>query len=400
MRRLTCILALLAVCLCTYAQELPTCARPEDNCLLIPGEGLRIARFARRLKAVRESPDSSVTIWHIGGSHVQAGYFPSRLRTNFDSLGRYPALGRGFIFPYPLAHSNYDRSYCISYEGEWLGSRSTLPNKHLPIKPRYGVMGIAAYTADTLAAFGLGTPRPFTRLRMMAEGSEGAAPLAICGTDTLRFASDSLLKGYVAEFPGPVDSVRIEPGIADGGWFVITGLLPEDDARGGVRLVSTGVNGARTTTWLERCPEFGRESALICPDLMLLGLGINDSSCPAKDFKPEKFKANYRKLLDIILSRNPQCALVFITNNDSYRYARRRMVHNDNGPAVRKAMLELAAEYDGAVWDLFEIMGGNGSAVRWMDAGLMKKDRLHFTAEGYRLLGDMLYQALTEACDY
>ena len=70
------------------------------------------------------------------------------------------------------------------------------------------------------------------------------------------------------------------------------------------------------------------------------------------------------------------------------------MVHNDNGRAVRKAMYELAEEYDGAVWDLFGIMGGNGSATAWRDAGLMKNDRLHFTKEGYHLLGDMLYSAL------
>ena len=72
------------------------------------------------------------------------------------------------------------------------------------------------------------------------------------------------------------------------------------------------------------------------------------------------------------------------------------MVHNDNGAAVERAMFELAEEYDGAVWDLFEIMGGNGSATAWRDAGLMKKDRLHFTREGYRLLGDMLYAAIME----
>ena len=66
------------------------------------------------------------------------------------------------------------------------------------------------------------------------------------------------------------------------------------------------------------------------------------------------------------------------------------------GPCRRVAPIleKLAEEYDGAVWDLFGIMGGNGSATAWRDAGLMKNDRLHFTKEGYHLLGDMLYAAL------
>jgi lysophospholipase L1-like esterase len=75
------------------------------------------------------------------------------------------------------------------------------------------------------------------------------------------------------------------------------------------------------------------------------------------------------------------------------------MVHNDNGTAVRKAMYELAGEYNGAVWDLCELMGGNGSAEAWREAGLMKNDRLHFTREGYELLGDLLYTALMRECE-
>ena len=75
------------------------------------------------------------------------------------------------------------------------------------------------------------------------------------------------------------------------------------------------------------------------------------------------------------------------------------MVHNDNGEAVRVAMMELAREYGGAMWDLYGIMGGEGSATQWRDAGLMKDDRLHFTKEGYELLGDMLYRAIEELCD-
>ena len=138
--------------------------------------------------------------------------------------------------------------------------------------------------------------------------------------------------------------------------------------------------------------------SLVEPDLVIWGLGINDSSCPGKDFDPERFKRNYRRLLDKVLAERPGCAFIFITNNDSWRYARRRMVHNDNGRAVQKAMYELAAEYDGAVWDLFSLMGGNGSAETWRAEGLMKPDRLHFTRAGYELLGDLLYAALMREC--
>lgn len=396
MRKAAVILSLLLAFASARGQDVPACADMFRNQLVIPGDSLKLQRFASRMLELRRSPDSSMCIWHIGGSHVQAGFFSSRLRHNFDSLGHFPSAGRGFIFPYPLAQTNFDRSFRVGYDGEWIGSRSSNPNRKMPVQPRYGIMGIAAYTADTLACFRLYYPEPFSRLHIMAESTAKALPVAVSSGYTVTCEPDTLLPGFIAEFPVPIDTVQVNLGLQEGEHFVVTGLLPEIPGRRGLTLFSSGVNGARTTTWLDRCPDFLPQMELVHPDMMILGLGINDSTMPAEDFKPEKFKANYRRLLDAVLETSPDCAFVFISNNDSWRYARRRMVHNDNGSAVRQAMLELAEEYGGALWDLFGIMGGNGSATIWRDAGLMKEDRLHFTREGYELLGDLLYRSLED----
>ena len=399
MRRFALIATLLLAGVSLSAQELPSCADPTQSRLIIPADSTRLLEFARRLDSLRGTEDNDVSIWHIGGSHVQAGWFSSRMRHNFDSIGHYPSAGRGFIFPYPLAHTNYDRSYAAGGQGQWEGTRSSNPNKNVPVSPQYGIMGIAAYTEDSLATFGIRTPDPFKRLHILGHASgNDVRPLVIVGCDTLQTYPDDMLNGYVADFPCHVDSVTVVPGLHTGQHFMVTGLLPEDPGRHGLRFISTGVNGARTTTWMDRCPEFLREMGLVKPHLVILGLGINDSTMPASDFRPERFKANYRRLLDTIREESPFCAFIFISNNDSWRYVRRGMVHNDNGEAVRQAMLELAGEYGGALWDLFGIMGGNGSATEWRDAGLMKDDRLHFTREGYELLGDMLYRAIEDIC--
>ena len=39
-------------------------------------------------------------------------------------------------------------------------------------------------------------------------------------------------------------------------------------------------------------------------------------------------------------------------------------------------------------------MGGIKSSEKWVEAGLMKKDRIHFTNDGYSLIGDLLYNAI------
>ncbi len=54
----------------------------------------------------------------------------------------------------------------------------------------------------------------------------------------------------------------------------------------------------------------------------------------------------------------------------------------------------MGKQYNAAVWDQFDIMGGLKSMQDWEHAGLAKKDKVHFTNEGYTLLGNLLYNAL------
>ena len=113
-------------------------------------------------------------------------------------------------------------------------------------------------------------------------------------------------------------------------------------------------------------------------------------------FDPEQFKAHYRELIALFKSANPHCALLFVTNNDCLLNLGRRHGKrtNPNTARVAKAFKELAAETGGAVWDQYHIMGGSRSSALWRGKRLMRPDRIHFTAEGYHLIGDMLYNAI------
>ena len=87
-----------------------------------------------------------------------------------------------------------------------------------------------------------------------------------------------------------------------------------------------------------------------------------------------------------------------MTNNDSFKSVKikrkRRYEVNTNGLIVEEAFMEMGKRYNAAVWDQFDIMGGLKSMQAWEHAGLAKKDKVHFTNEGYKLLGDLLYNAL------
>ena len=378
------------------AQELPDCVHPEASVFQFPGSREAQDRFYAKLDSLVATGRGNVNVWHVGGSHVQAAFFPNRIMNNLDSL---TVRGdRGFLFPLKLAETNYDKTYRIMATGEWVAPILTKASGER--RPRYGVTGYGARTssADASVSFRLnvdGSDRwNCQSLRVLGYGSsERAYPYIICLADTLRFDYEPETASYLFDLPAPTDTVHVEFHIPEGEEFTLTGLQPIS-WRPGVNYFASGVNGAALPSWLDRCVDLERDMQLVHPDLAILAVGINDSAVSAKDFKPEKFKDNYRRLMRMVLRTNPECAFIFVTNNDSYRYVRRGMSYNQNTEAVRKAMMELAKEFGAGVWDVYAIMGGAHSVEKWRDAGLAKADRLHFTDVGYELLGDLFTEAL------
>ena len=393
---------ILAVCLAALcplalrAQALPDCVHAEASVLLFPGSRTAQDLFYDKLDTLVATGRGNVNVWHIGGSHVQAAFFPNRIMNGIDSLTLRG--DRGFLFPLKLAGTNYDKTYRISTTGEWEAPILTR-NSDLR-RPRYGVTGYGARTASPDASVGFrlnadGSGRwSCESVRVLGYGSSDRAyPYILCLADTLRFEFEAATHSYLFDLPAPTDSVVVRFHVPAGEEFTLNGLQPLS-WRPGVNYFASGVNGAALPSWLDKCEDLERDLQLVHPDLAILAVGINDSATSVKNFKPERFKENYRRLIEMVRRISPECAFIFVTNNDSYRYVRRGMSWNGNGEAVRQAMLELAKEYGAAVWDLYGVMGGAHTVEKWRDAGLAKNDRLHFTDEGYNLLGDLFVEAL------
>jgi lysophospholipase L1-like esterase len=83
-----------------------------------------------------------------------------------------------------------------------------------------------------------------------------------------------------------------------------------------------------------------------------------------------------------------------VTNNDTYY---QKKYPNKNAIAVQEVMFKLAKKYDGAVFDLFEVMGGLGSINDWERASLAASDRVHLSRKGYELQADLMTYAFQKA---
>lgn len=363
-------------------------------------------RFNAKLDSLLLFGSRTVSMWHVGGSHVQADFFSHRMRTNF-TLMQPGILGtRGFLFPYGMAKTNWNHNYHISYTGEWKAER----NVERTATAALGATGIAAVTGDTTASVTLvlnvGQSPSWTmdRLRVMGyASSDKVNAFAVVGRDSLLglpgdtvwATMDEKTMSRIVELPAHTDSATLYFRIPEGQTFTLTGIIPETDDKG-IRYFSSGINGAALPSWL-RCVNLERDLQLVQPDIVFFAIGVNDAAVPQGQFDVEAFKENYRRLIRKVQAVSPDCAFVFITNNDTYRRESRRVKRaNRNGLLVRDAMYALAREQGAAVWDVFSFMGGLDSSPRWRDAGLMSTDLIHFTRTGYELLGNMLYNALID----
>ena len=319
--------------------------RPDLNVLQTPsGESPELQHFFRKLDTLLITGRGDVRVLHVGGSHVQGGTLSDRLRRHFLSMRYGMEGGRGLVFP----------------------SAKVI----LDLVPRERQLLQQRYVFNRVDVLGSGTLEPI---------------LLLNGRDTLRGIGTENLRHF--DIPYYTDWVQLA--FTGQGRYSLRGLYL-DKPYGGFSLSEVGVNGASTHSWL-RCNLWEQEMHRVMPDLVIFSIGINDIQ--GEDFDARRFKGNYRELIKRVRRVNPRCAILFTGINDSWRH---RAV-NPHTAAAEKAFQELAQEFDAAFWDWYGVMGGAGSMARWEEAGLAQADKIHFTPAGYKLVGDLLFDALMDA---
>lgn len=376
---------------------LPSCAHPDSNVIQLPGgTSPQLATLVDKLDSVLLLGKGRVSIVQIGGSHVQADMHTEVFRQRLDSLNGGLRPARGILFPYSVAKTNNPLGYRVRYGGTWGSARCS---KRKP-RPALGICGITVFTSDPSAWISFDTDPDSTgrwassSLRILTRpGSRHLTPL-IQLPDTIIAPSATDDISYTFQLPRPTTFFRLTLAAskdfrAAADTFFVDAVIPgaPDD---GITFHTIGVNGAATKTYLG-CELLETQLATLHPDLLIMSIGVNDASGP--NFNPDTFRANYDRLIAIARRINPDCAFIFVTNNDTKRRARRRRVVNKNGPLVRDAFTTMAEKWQGGLWDLFSIMGGLGSISQWQKAGLAQRDCIHFSRQGYKIVGALFYDA-------
>ena len=337
-----------------------------------------------------------INIVHIGGSHVQGGFLTDKMRENFTEMV-YGARGeRGFVFPYELAKTNSPKSIDCEWTGQWTGCRNSVSKDEC----LWGMSGISATSYDSTASIRIkamsydSVDYRFGKVRIYHQNSENIQ-LAIDTTVQLQKIFENPSAGYTElTFSPRVSELQFTFHRTDNeaSWFTFQGVYLGEE-KSGITYNAIGVNGASTRSYL-RCGLFGEQLATLQPDLAIFGIGVNDANVPDGDFDAALYEARYDSLLADFIRVNPDVCFMFVTNNDTYY---QKSHPNKNAIKVQEVMYRLAAKYDGAVYDLFEIMGGLGSIKQWQRAELAAADKIHLSKRGYELQADMMTAAFKEA---
>lgn len=378
----------------------------EADSLVFNPETSNLPNFFLKYDSLVKTQKGEINILHIGGSHVQAGTFPHTIRHRILNINPELIGHRGMIFPYSAApKSNNPIDYQVRSIGSFQIIRNVFENPIVPL----GVTGVAVTTIDTLAEIKIilkdSTLTYITDRIILLGNCDSSMVIPTIWVDSLEYLPveiDTLKDRFIYEPLHVTDSFIIRFNNFNGERFILNGIYLENDLPG-VTFHSIGVNGASVPAYL-RCVNFERDLDLIRPDLVIFGIGINDASGP--NFNPTEFESNYLILIDLIKKHNPNCAFIFVTNNDTFKRVKKKRKwyweNNKNGKEVQEVMYELAKKTNGAVFDQYKIMGGAKSMAKWYSSQLAQKDRVHFTKVGYQLMGELFFNAFLDAknkCD-
>lgn len=359
--------------------------------------------FFSELEALKQGKDTVITIVQLGDSHIQAGYFSGQLMRSFHK--DFGNAGRGFISPLKLTKSNEPDDYFIrSTITNWTNSRCIQPKPLFPfgiggtsIKSTASKINIdveitpvngAGYLFNEAVLFRhpdalplIATGLPVDMVKTMS-GKENLTNDVACDTFRVEQLTDKLL---LRSHTHQLQENNIYYGLN------LTNGQP------GVLFHSIGINGAMFINYTT--PGYVKQLALLKPSLLIISLGTNETF--GRRFTEQEFTGQLSGFISLVRQYMPATAILLTTPPECYKRVRvnkkRVYVRNENTEKAAHAFVSYARKEGVPCWDLFAVTGGKGSYKKWYSAGLMSRDRVHFTKEAYREQGNLLYRALVKS---
>lgn len=343
--------------------------------------------FYKKLLLLKTTNTGNVSIVHIGDSHIQADFLSGTVRTGLQDF--FGNAGRGLVFPYQLAKSNAPEDISSSSNTTWQFNRVAHPEINLP----YGISGYGITTNTENVNITLSIKdesSSFNRLKFFNEPDASKWTITVSNIDSLstfsRKPEDSSFY-YEVGLEKKATSFSLSLASADTKNFYGVSL---ENSNPGIIYHTIGVNGARYDQY-NIASLFWKQLPALNADLYIISLGTNEAQ--AASFSEILFIKELTIFIEKLKQSSPGAAILITTAPDSYKS---RRYYNTVLRSVNTAISNFCNRNKLPLWNLYQVTGGYKSAYGWSRRGLMSRDKVHFTAQGYRLQGALLLAALSK----
>ncbi|MBR5843358.1 MAG: hypothetical protein IKY75_02115 [Bacteroidaceae bacterium] len=344
-----------------------------------------------------------VSVVHLGDSHVQAGFFSEALRLSLQQ--QWGNAGRGLIAPLKICKTNEPADYKIASSGSWQHKRCVIGKK---FSDKVGVSGISItptgsevdITFETMSRYG--EEVGFNTLRLFHAPTD-KFPLLMPTDTPLEFNTYSPHAGETYfTWRDTTHHIQLRGYNTHAHEHAAIYGASLENGNSGIILHAIGNNSA-TYECYNRVENYGMKLALLQPHLVIISMGTNESV--SRSTTHQSMYEQIDALVGSIREQSPEAIILLTTPADNKVRKRRRKngkryyAENTQLTIVTEAIKSYGADHNIAVWDWYTIGGGKGSCETWVKEKGMRKDHIHYTAQGYALQGYLLYQSIQKAYD-
>jgi lysophospholipase L1-like esterase len=375
-----------------------------------------LSQFYDALSKLEKAQKKTVTILHIGDSHIAADRFSSGLREQFQS--RFGDAGRGMMTPglYLAQGVKFDRG------GKWRVSLSSGD-----ATGPFGITG-AKLTANKRDAWIRLTAKdqPFTWCEVTFDsGPENGTVLVSLDGQVKEVSTKGTDQSWRnLRLEQSARELMIRP-VGDG--QITVHSIAIGTSKPGVRYVNLGLPGASMLTPLTWDQAYLQSDLKrLAPDLIVLSYGTGESFNDNLDLRDYEARASVaiarlRKLVptaSLLVIGPPDVAQIPKFASSSVRVSdvcralspqeraeySKRIEANDprlarwhpplNLGTVRSTLRRLAAAHNGLFWDWSKLMGGPCGIHAWVHSkpALAANDHIHLTEEGSKRSARLLFR--------
>jgi lysophospholipase L1-like esterase len=135
---------------------------------------------------------------------------------------------------------------------------------------------------------------------------------------------------------------------------------------------------------------FWQQLTALQPDLFIVSLGTNEAQ--TNDFNETAFQKQVTLMLENLKKANPSASVLITTTADSFKRGNpNRELWN-----INLSLFSYCTANNIPVWDMYRVTNGFGSAWNWWRKRMLNADGIHFTANAYKIQGQLLYNALAK----